>query len=308
MRTCADETIWNRGRVAWPFGGVRVRSSATYPAFDAAETGDEVLAVMTAADLATYDISHLKLGKRDAVFPVGLSPLMTYTTAGFPKPPPTFGTLSVLQTIPWGMDGNDALSDCVIAGVDHVIARENAIEHTSDARPDLAIIESQYRYFSPSDDGCVISDVLQIWRSSGLFHHMPAGPNKISQYAPFNYLSQTEMMQVIAYLGNAYLGIACPESAQQQFAKQEQTGELVPWTVVNGSPIDGGHCIVAVGYTAEGLLCVTWGGVVLVTWPFVTTYCDEAWAILTREIVENGADTFGLKTAVLQADLDALTT
>ena len=262
---------------------------------------------MTVVELAPYDISNLKLGKREAVRPAGLPHLMTYTTTGFPKPPPTFGTLSVLQAIPWGMDGNDSLRDCVIAGVDHVIARENAIEHTNDARPDLATIEAQYRYFSPNDEGCVIAHVLQTWRSKGLFHHMPAGPNQISQYAPFNHQSQTELKQVIAYLGNAYLGIACPQSAQQQFAKQAQTGKLVPWTVVNGSPIDGGHCIVAVGYTAEGLLCVTWGGVVLVTWPFVTKYCDEAWAVLTREIVENGADTFGIKTAKLHADLDALT-
>ncbi|HTD49860.1 MAG TPA: hypothetical protein VK771_04630 [Acidimicrobiia bacterium] len=262
--------------------------------------------MMTAADLALYNISNLKLGKRAPVQPAGLSHLMAYTKGGFPKPPPTFGTLSVLQAIPWGMDGNDALSDCVIAGVDHVIARENAIEHTNDPRPALAIIESQYHFFSPNDDGCVIADVLQIWRSSGLFHHMPMGPNKIAQYAPFNYQSRTELMQVIAYLGNAYLGIACPVSAQQQFAMQVQTGQLVPWTVVNGSPIDGGHCIVAVGYTADGLLCVTWGGVVLVTWAFMAQYCDEAWAILSHEIVEHGADTFGLDTAKLQADLDAL--
>ena len=261
--------------------------------------------MLTTDDLATYDISKLKLGKRPAVKPAGLSHLSTYTT-GFPKPPATFGTLSVLQAIPWRMDGNDALGDCVIAGVDHIIARENAIEHTNDARPDLAIIESQYRYFSPNDTGCVMADVLQAWRSKGLFHGMPAGPNRISQYAPFNYANKTELMQVIAYLGNAYLGIACPQSARQQFAMQEQNGGLVPWTVVNGSPIVDGHCIVAVGYNSEGLICVTWGGVVLATWAFVTKYCDEAWAILTHEIVEHGADTFGLKTAALHADLDAL--
>ena len=115
------------------------------------------------------------------------------------------------------------------------------------------------------------------------------------------------MKQVIAYLGNAYLGIQCPVSAQQQYAQQSQTGQLVPWTVVNGSTINGGHCIVAVGYTAEGLLCVTWGTIVLVTWAFLTKYCDEAWALLTNEIVEHGADTFGLQTAKLAADLDALT-
>jgi hypothetical protein len=257
------------------------------------------------SDLATYDISGLKLGKGDAVHPVGLLDLMTYAPSGFPAAPATFGTLANLQAIAWGMDGNDTLGDCTIAGADHVIATENALLDTSDPRPELAVLEAQYKILSPNDQGCVIATVLQTWRSEGLFA-MPTGTNKITQYAPFNHRSKTEFEQVIAFTGNAYLGIACPQSAQQQFAKQIQTGKLVPWTVVPGSTIAGGHCIVAVGYTAEGLLCVTWGGVVLVTWAFVTKYCDEGWALLTEELGEKGADTLGLDIAQLDADLDAL--
>jgi hypothetical protein len=51
---------------------------------------------------------------------------------------------------------------------------------------------------------------------------------------------------------------------------------------------------------------VSWGGVVLVTWAFVTKYCDEGWAIITQALSEKGGDTFGLDTAQLDADLDAL--
>jgi len=255
--------------------------------------------------LASYDISGLKLGKGDAVRPVGLHDLMTYTPSGFPAPPATFGTLEKLQKIPWGMDGNDTLGDCTIAGADHVIATENALLGTKDARPALAVLEAQYKVLSPKDQGCVMATVLQNWRSKGLFR-MPKGTNKISQYAPFDQRNKNEFLQVIAFTGNAYLGIACPESAQQQFAKQTQTGTLVPWTVVKGSPIAGGHCIVAVGYTTQGLYCVTWGGVVLVTWAFVTKYCDEGWAIITQELSEKGGDTLGLDIAQLDADLDAL--
>jgi hypothetical protein len=257
------------------------------------------------ADLGTYDISGLKLGKGDAVRPVGLHDLMTYTPSGFPAPPATFGALGNLQKISWGMDGNDTLGDCTIAGADHLIARENALLGTNDARPTLEVLEAQYKVLSPKDQGCVMATVLQSWRSNGLFN-MPTGTNKISQYAPFDQRNQGEFLQVIAFTGSAYMGIACPESAQQQFAKQAQTGTLVPWTVVKGSPIAGGHCIVAVGYTPQGLYCVTWGGVVLVTWAFVTKYCDEGWAVITQELSEKGRDTFGLNTAQLDADLNAL--
>jgi hypothetical protein len=260
---------------------------------------------MTHLDLTDYDISGLKLGKGDAVRPVGLHDIMTYTRAGFPDAPATFGTLSELQAIAWGMDGNDKLGDCTIAGADHVIAAENALLRTKDARPDLTDLEAQYHELSPDDTGCVLATVLQTWRTSGLFA-MPAGVNKISQYAPFDQRSRSELHQVIAFTGTAYLGIACPQSAQQQFAKQLRTGDLVPWTVVEGSPMAGGHCIVAVGYTTENLLCVSWGGVVLVTWDFVKKYCDEGWAVLTQELAETKGDTLGLDIAQLDADLDSL--
>jgi hypothetical protein len=256
-------------------------------------------------DLNRYDISGLKLGKGDAVRPVGLHDLATYLPSGFPAPPATFGTLEELQQITWGMDGNDTLGDCTIAGADHVIAAANALLNTDDARPALQVLEAQYKILSPKDQGCVIAIVLQNWRNKGLFQ-MPAGPNRISQYAPFDHRNKNEFLQVIAFTGSAYLGIACPQSAQQQFAKQAQTGRLVPWTVVKSSPIAGGHCIVAVGYTTQGLFCVSWGGVVLVTWAFVTKYCDEGWAIITEELAEKGGDTFRLDTAQLDSDLDAL--
>jgi hypothetical protein len=258
----------------------------------------------TTDDLSAYDISALKLGKGDAVRQVGLHDLMTYST-GFPSPPSTFGDLPALQAIEWGMDGNDTLGDCTIAGADHVIAAENALLSTADPRPALSVLESQYSVLSPKDQGCVIATVLQTWRNQGLFQ-MPGGPNKISAYAPFNQRSKTEFHQVIAFTGNAYLGIACPQSAQQQFAKQMQTGKLVPWTVVADSTVAGGHCIVAVGYTEAGLYCVTWGAIVLVTWPFLTKYCDEGWALITEEIIDKRGDTLGLNVTELDADLNAL--
>jgi hypothetical protein len=260
---------------------------------------------MTDLDLDTYDISGLKLGKGDAVRPVGLHDIMTYTAEGFPKAPDTFGNLADLQAIEWGMDGNDTLGDCTIAGADHVIAAENALLDTSDPRPSLTILEAQYNVLSPNNQGCVIATVLQTWRSSGLFQ-MPTGTNTIGQYAPFDQRSTSEFRQVIAFLGTAYLGIACPESAQQQFAKQLKTGQLVPWTVVPGSPVEGGHCIVAVGYTTDGPLCVTWGGIVLVTWDFVKKYCDEGWALISQALDQTGTDTLGLDLAQLDTDLDSL--
>lgn len=241
-----------------------------------------------------------RLGRLPAVRPVGLRDLRSYTAGdAFPAPPATFGDLAILQAIEWGMDGNDSLGDCTIAGVDHLLAAWNTLFGESDARPSLGEVETLYKQLSPDDQGCAEATVLQQWQGSGLWG------NKITAYAPLNVRDQVELQQGIAFLGAIYLGIACPESAQQQFAEQEQSGQLVPWTVVHGSPIAGGHCIVSVGYTSEGLLCVSWGSLVLVTWAFLRKFLEEAWAILSQALAEKGADTLGLDLAALKADLPA---
>jgi hypothetical protein len=257
---------------------------------------------MTVTD-RTRTTTGLKLGKGDAVRPVGLLDLKAYTPTGFPAAPPTFGDLASLQAVAWGMDGNDTLGDCTIAGADHLIANGNALEGTNDPRPTLADLEAQYKVLSPNDTGCVEANVLQVWRTSGLFSGIA---NKIGLYAPVNHRDQDEICQVVAFTGGIYLGINCPDSAQQQFSQQSQSGQLVPWTVVPGAQIEGGHCIVGVGYTAEGLYCVTWGAVVLVTWAFMTQYCDEGWALLSEELAEKGSDQFGLNVTQLQSDLNGL--
>jgi hypothetical protein len=244
------------------------------------------------------EIVALMLGRKPAVRPIGLSDLRYYTaTDSFPTPPATFAAPTGVS---WGMDGNDTLGDCTIAGVDHLIAAWDALFNVSDARPSLATLEAEYHTLSPDDTGCVEATVLADWMKPGLFGQT------IAAYAPLDYRNVVELQQGVAFLGGAYLGIACPGSAQQQFAQQQQSGKLVPWTVVHGSKIEGGHCIVAVGYTAAGLLCVSWGSIVEVTWAFLRKYLEEAWGIVSHELAEKGADTLGLNLAALQADLSAI--
>lgn len=243
----------------------------------------------------TYDVSNLKLGKLAPEFPDGLKPLAAYADP-FPVPPVGVSFPPAV----WNMDGNDRLGDCTIAGVDHLIAAWNVELAEKDKRPSLKVLEAEYLKLSPNDQGCVESQVLSIWQTTGLFGH------KIKAYAPLDHKNDTELKQGVAFLGGVYLGIECPDSAQQQFSEQEQTGQLVPWTVVHGAQIEGGHCIVAVGYNADGLYCVTWGSIVLVTWAFLAKYCEEAWAIISNELVEKGIDQLNINIAALEADLAKL--
>ena len=248
----------------------------------------------------TKDFTPYRLGKLEAVRPAGLMDLPEYTaTRSLPTPPSNFSDVATLQKIKWGMDLNDSLGDCTIAGTDHLLAWWDVLFGEADARPSTDVLRAQYQALSPDDQGCVESTVLHTWQTSGLF----GGTSKIAAYAPFKRTA-TSLQQAIAFTGGAYLGIACPDSAQQQFAEQEQTGKIVPWTVVPGATIEGGHCIVAPGYVGlEGVWCITWGSVVLVTWDFIKRYCDEIWGIISHQLVEKGADTLGLQVAAIQGDL-----
>jgi len=88
-------------------------------------------------------------------------------------------------------------------------------------------------------------------------------------------------------------GFALPRSALDQFAAG------VPWSVVHGTQeIIGGHYVPLVACRGN-LVGVTWGRLQLITWPFYLKYCDEAWAILSLEMLKEGSSLEGFDLAAL---------
>ena len=231
-----------------------------------------------------------KLGRLPATRPHGLSDLSVYAQGKLPAPPASVSP----PTVTWGMDCNDTYGDCTIAGVDHLIGAWDIDFHEPEGRPDDAEIQATYfQMTGGQDSGLNEADVLQAWRTSGLWG------NKIGAYAPVAPTDTLAHHQVIALYGGAYLGIACPQSAQDDFAAGN------PWTYVPNSPIEGGHCIVSVGYDQGGVWCVSWGSLVYVTYPFLSNFLEECWCILSQELIEAGGAN-NIDLATLTADLEAL--
>lgn len=231
-----------------------------------------------------------RLGKLPAKRPHGLSDLAVYAAGKMPAPP---ASVAVPQAS-YPLDGNDQYGDCVMAGVGHLIAAWDAEVGQSDPVPSQdAVVQEYFTLTGGPDSGLNEADVLAHWQQVGLFSR------RIEGYAPVDYRNIVELHQAVAFYGGSMLGIACPQSAQQQFAAGE------PWTFVPGSPIAGGHCIVALGYTPTALLCATWGGIAEVTYPFVSAYLDEAWAVIPSQFVEAGRGP-ALDLASLKADLERL--
>lgn len=231
-----------------------------------------------------------KLGRLPATRPFGLSDLSVYATTKLPMPPAEVA----VPAAGYPIDGNDQYGDCTMAGVAHLIAAWDAEVSEPDPIPDAQeVVQTYFELSGGQDTGLNEANVLQEWREQGLFGR------QIAAYAPVDPRNIVELHQAIAFYGGCYLGIQCPQSAQQQFQANE------PWTFVPGSPIEGGHCIVALGFSQNGLLCATWGGIALVSYPFLAAYLDESWAILPSQFVEAGKGP-ALDLASLQADLNRL--
>jgi hypothetical protein len=228
-------------------------------------------------------------GRLSATRPAHLSDLEVYAAGKLPTPPPSAKAPKCLLP----MDNNDVEGDCTIAGVDHLIRLWNALYPGEILKvPTQPQIKSTYRGLTGGGDtGLVEADVLKAWMTKGLFG------TKIEGYAPIKPTSLLTIHQSIAFYGAAYLGILCPESAQEQF----ENGE--PWTY-RGEETDDGHCVVAVGYDERGDLEVaTWGGIAKLTAGFRAHYLDEAWCILGPQLLAAKKDTLGIDLAALTADL-----
>ena len=227
-------------------------------------------------------------GRLPATRPAALKDLEVYAKGKLPTPPPTREVPNAVYPI----DGNARLGDCTIAGVAHLIEAWNVETGEHDHVPSPGEIEQTYFALTGgADSGLNENNVLQTWHTKGLFG------SKIAGYAPVNPRNLLQLHQAVAFYGGCYLGIECPVSAQEQF----QAGE--PWTYT-GAPVEGGHCVVALGYGPNGgLHCATWGGIAVLEASFLAHYLDEAWCILPRQMIEAKGDALGLDLKSLEADL-----
>jgi hypothetical protein len=229
-----------------------------------------------------------KTGRLPATRPAVLKDLAVYATGPLPTPPPT---ISVPNT-PYPIDGNATYGDCTIAGVAHTIAALNRLLGEKDKVPnEKEVVAEYFKLTGGQDTGLNESEVLKTWLRSGLFGE------KIAGYAPVNPKDLLQLHQAVAFYGGCYLGIACPESAQRQFQ------EGAPWTY-EGEETEDGHCVVALGYGPNGGLHVaTWGGIAVLEASFLAHYLEEAWVVLSHQLVEHKGDSLGLALPQLQADL-----
>lgn len=216
--------------------------------------------------------------------------------AALPTPPASITYKDAVSH--WPMYGNDRLGDCTCAAAGHMIELWAKMEGKT-ATPSASTIEHAYRHLSPSDQGCVMLDVLNYWRKTGFGHH------HLFAFAALDLKSTDHIKLSVSMFGGVYLGVDLPVSAQAQ------TGPGLVWDMPagglhgDGKPGSwGGHAINVVGYDSAGLDVITWGRVQRVSWAFWNAYADEAWAPLSQDWANapkaSGIDFAALQTALAQ--------
>ena len=234
---------------------------------------------------------EFKLGRLEKVA-LSLPPLNTYFDGGKLPAAPLKCAYALKTHYP--MADNNSLGDCVLAGHVHLtqaVAQENGGVYTYPG--DVATKDEYFKLTGGADTGLVESTFLQTAKNS------PVLGSQIDTFGVLDHANVEEVKSAIYTFGGAFLGVALPQSAQNQFPGT--------WSVVPNSPIIGGHCIVAIGYDARFVYVVTWGTVIRCTWEWFTTYVDEAYAIIyTEEVQKNRGPLKQLDIARLRADIASL--
>ncbi len=202
----------------------------------------------------------------------------------------------------WGMMLNDTIGDCTVAACGHQIQQWTANAGTEKTPTDQAILKayeavSGYRPGNPQTDaGADMLTVLKYWRKTGI------SGDKIGAFTFVDPANFDHVRAATWLFGGTYLGLAMPVSAQKQQVWDVPQGGAVG----DGAPGSwGGHAVLIAGYSPEGLLVVTWGQLKLMTWDFLKTYAQEAYAIVSKDFLNGKGQTpnAGLDLAALNADL-----
>jgi hypothetical protein len=203
------------------------------------------------------------------------------------------------------MYDNDQIGDCTTAAVGHLVQSwtANAVQPITPSNDDIIGAYAAISGYNPAtgenDVGANELDVLSYWRTQGIAGH------KIVAYVSLDLGNQTQIKQAINLFGGIYVGANMPVDAQ------DQTSSIGVWSPTMGTGSApgswGGHAFPIGAYDPTMLCCITWGARQLMTWSWFAQYVDEAYALVSTDMLElSGFTPLGINIATLMSDLAAI--
>jgi hypothetical protein len=199
---------------------------------------------------------------------------------------------------------NTTLGDCTCASKGHDIQMWTAWTGVQAIIADADILAmykaiSGYNGTPASDVGATIVDALAYWLQHGIAGHQLAG---YAQAEPGNL---DEIRTAIWNFGNCDIGLQLPETCLSQ-----GVWRLVSRSGAGAPGSAGGHDVNVIGYDdhAQLLTCITWGHLKQMSYAFYQFYCDEAWALASKEwlLASNHLTPSDVDWTTLLADLNEL--
>lgn len=233
----------------------------------------------------------MKLGKLAPLHKPGVLRLARYLPSLQIKIPDMLDNTGKITTL--GMMLNNELGNCTIAGICHGIQVWTSLASSTITIPDALIKSTYFGVTGGKDEGCVEEDVLDLMKTTGI------GGHTIVDYAAIEKGNHYLRKLAIHLFGFAYKGVALPNSAQSQDI----------WTVTHGRDAMpgswGGHCIIDAQYDQNFYTSITWGDRKKQTIGWDDKYCDEAYALLSKDWISVGKQVApnGLEWNMLEDDL-----
>lgn len=240
---------------------------------------------------------------------------MRFTAALREGTAPASADYSHLPTI--GMHLNDTWGDCTCAADANIVEQQTYYGQSSEVVVTDATTLKAYEVVghfdpnagppgeNPTDQGAQVADALKYLQQTGMQGHT------IALYGDIDASSTEKIKTAVAEFGCVDFGVNLPTSAQAQFQAGIDAGKTPVWDYDPSADntIEGGHCILAVGYNTSGFLILTWGSVVLVTWAWWARFGSEAWAVVSHDWVNaaTGKDPEGVILSVLGSEFQAVT-
>jgi hypothetical protein len=248
-------------------------------------------------DLLESGAPRMKTGLILNPNPEPMGPLLaTVATTTIPTPP----VLVEAPQAEWPMADNDRLGCCTIAAEVHVEQAGAIITSEPWTYPGDEAVETTYEKLTGGPDtGLELPQVLVPWKTPGLFGAENGG------YGLIHPKDHSLCKSGIAIFGNLYIAVALPAIAQEQF-RPDGTGVWELTHTAQDDDIEGGHCVVPVGYERLGVIAVTWGSTVTITWSWWNKYVQQVYTVVPSRFVEKGGDAKGFDLAQLDAFLPVI--
>ena len=227
-----------------------------------------------------------------------------------PTPPATEDWSPAGQPALSNIYENDTLGDCVIAGGYHVEAvwTGNAGQLFTATDQQITADYSAIGGYVPgdpsTDNGCDEQTALNYWTSTGF-----ASGDKLVGWLAVDATDQTLLKQALYLFENLYFGVELPDA----WVSNMPQSSGFTWDVAGAPDPSNGHCIVGVGYAAQGVTIDTWGLLGTLTWAAAAKYMipaagGDAYILVSKAQLGKAQAKApnGFDWATLIADFDAI--